>query len=649
MSGMSVTALLNQLAQLEDAARGDPHLLAKADATYASLADKAPLAQVLAARNRFRIRHAGHLPRTRPRILIGAMNDGGFPNFHTIPLLKLADVVSLTSTPGPTQIERVQCQPLLDTIEDVCARLPPGFQPDFFFDNFIDAHWLPLGLERAPFPTVGGIVHHYRSHLIAAMAPLFDYLLPLSPGFGEGLKAMGAPGQILDLPIGANWGSFHHMLTPNGPKTVDLAVTFGPGSIGVNLGYRHFLYRTMRRIADAHPGRFNIVFAEGLKKPDFIALLQRSRIVVNAPGLHGPWNYRISEAAAVGAMVIHLQYPAPVSWDIGPYLADGEEIAIATPETLEEVTLRYLKDSARAEQIGRNGHEAMKTRYSYEAIYRLLIDRVMGDIAAGRATASGKPDGMAARRTLGRAYFECDLPELQPLTLIGLAASDGLPRPHRANDSAAIVHALGSFADKPGVLTAFAPDLARPHETAASFVARQLKAAGSGPVASYNRALLAMLSGDAGAEALARTALAALDASPDHPQYADWLILARTRPPHLDASEWDEAVLKFWEGRHLAAKGASRIETQAKRNFMLWQMHRFLAAAAENPEVRDLHLDQALTLFPDNASLHLIAARGAATADAALKHVNAALAAYPLMDAAVAMRDELLSRTARAA
>jgi hypothetical protein len=646
---MSAADLLRQLAKLEAAAGNDAGLLARVDATYAGFADKAPLADVLAARNRFRIRHAMRLPKTRPRILIGAMNDSGFPNFHSIPLLKLADVVSLTSFPGELPPERVQCLPLLDSIEDVLARLPAGFQPDFFFDNFIDAHWLPHGLERAPFPTVGGIVHHYRSHMIAAQAPLFDYLLPLSPGFGDGLRAMNLPGQVLDLPIGANWGSFHHVLAPGGTKTVDLAVTFGPGSQGVNFGFRHFLYRTMRRLADAHPGRFNIVFAHGLSKGEFQALLRKSRIIVNAPGLHGPWNYRISEAAAMGAMIIHLQYPSPIPWDIGQYLKDGEEIAIATPETLEAVTLRYLQEPALAERIGRQGHEAMRTRYCYEAIYQPLIDRVMGDIANGRAIARGKPSGVKAHRLLGRAHFECDLAELRPLTLHGLMTLDGLPRARQANDSAAIVHGLGAFADKPGLLTAYAPNLARPAESAASFVAHQMAQAGSGPVASFNRAMLAILAGTADAGPLALSALAALDASPDLSGHSDWLVLARPRPPHLSLEEWDEAIMKFWESRHLAAKGDRRAEIQVKRRFMQWHMRRYLAESAPDAEARSVHLAQALSLFPDNAAQQLLAARRATARDIALAHVEAALAAYPLMDAALALKDELLARTAELA
>jgi hypothetical protein len=641
---MSAADLLRQLAKLEEAAGADPGLLARVDATYASFAEKAPLADVLVARNRFRIRQATRLPKTRPCILIGAMNDSGFPNFHTIPLLKLADVVSLTSFPGDLPPERVQCQPLLDSIEDVVARLPAGFLPDFFFDNFIDAHWLPLGIERAPFPTVGGIVHHYRSNMIAAQAPLFDYLLPLSPGFGDGLRAMGLPGQVLDIPIGANWGSFHHVLPPGGPKTVDLAVTFGPGSQGVNFGYRHFLYRTMRRIADAHPGRFNIVFAHGLDKGAFQALLRKSRIVVNAPSLHGPWNYRISEAAAAGAMVIHLQYPSPIPWDIGQYLTDGVEIGIATPETLEAVTLRYLQDPALAERVGRQGHEAMKTRFSYEAIYQPLIGRIIDDISKGRAVARGKPAGIKAQRLLGRAHFECDLAELRPLTLLGLMTLDGLPRTRQANDSAAIVQELGAFADKPGLLTAYAPNLARQHESAGSFVARQVALAGSGPVASFNRAMLAILSGAADAVPLATTALTALDASPDLTGHADWLILARARPPHLTLEEWDEAIMKFWESRHLAAKGDRGVEVQAKRQYMQWHMHRYLAEAATEAEARTVHLAHALMLFPDNAAQQLVAARRAMDRDTALAHVEAALAAFPLMDAAMALKDELLAR-----
>ena len=50
----------------------------------------------LAHYNRFRLRNLSSLKVKRPAILLGFINDGFFPNFHTIGLLKVADTVSLS-------------------------------------------------------------------------------------------------------------------------------------------------------------------------------------------------------------------------------------------------------------------------------------------------------------------------------------------------------------------------------------------------------------------------------------------------------------------------------------------------------------------------------------------------------------------------
>jgi len=39
--------------------------------------------EILVEYNRFRLRNQGKLKRKRPSILVGPINDAGFPNFHT--------------------------------------------------------------------------------------------------------------------------------------------------------------------------------------------------------------------------------------------------------------------------------------------------------------------------------------------------------------------------------------------------------------------------------------------------------------------------------------------------------------------------------------------------------------------------------------
>ena len=51
---------------------------------------------ILTQYNLFRLRNLSKLNFERPAVLIGAVNNAHFPDFHTVDLLKVADVISLT-------------------------------------------------------------------------------------------------------------------------------------------------------------------------------------------------------------------------------------------------------------------------------------------------------------------------------------------------------------------------------------------------------------------------------------------------------------------------------------------------------------------------------------------------------------------------
>ena len=139
---------------------------------------------LLIAYNQFRIRNLKNLSFVRPQILIGWMNYDLFPNFHSIALLKIADIVSLAPIDSESQIDRVPWNPLFDTIFDILNKLPDGFSPDLFFDNQIDGqHYIPKLLESAPFPTVAGLCHMYMYNVIKPATKLFDFVMPLSTPF----------------------------------------------------------------------------------------------------------------------------------------------------------------------------------------------------------------------------------------------------------------------------------------------------------------------------------------------------------------------------------------------------------------------------------------------------------------------------------
>jgi hypothetical protein len=111
--------------------------------------------------NRFRLRNILGLEEKRPGLLLGYVNDSHFPNFHTVEMLRVADIVSLTvKEKSPTDVERVYYNLVKDDMNSISKRLPKGFQPTLYWDlQAAHGHIHPLGLSYAPFPSVASVCH----------------------------------------------------------------------------------------------------------------------------------------------------------------------------------------------------------------------------------------------------------------------------------------------------------------------------------------------------------------------------------------------------------------------------------------------------------------------------------------------------------
>lgn len=100
--------------------------LAVLDDLWRRLAETSPTdVDVLLEANRFRLRHARVLPATRPRVILGGTVGAVFPNFHSLPLPRVADVVSITNQErDPAEIERVRLRCCCRTAASItpCAR-----------------------------------------------------------------------------------------------------------------------------------------------------------------------------------------------------------------------------------------------------------------------------------------------------------------------------------------------------------------------------------------------------------------------------------------------------------------------------------------------------------------------------------------------
>ncbi len=455
-SGLVADRPIHRLCELESDAKSDAGRLLRIDGLYRSLVAAAPLdVETLLAHQRFRLRHLSCLPRTRTRVILGGTGNEVFPNLHAIPLLRVADVISLTTNETrPEETERLHFDLFAQRLPDLVGRMPDGFSADLFFDHQVEnGHLIPLGLEDAPCPTVAAICHMVQIPAIAHACRLFDIVLPLSRRFSPRLRSLGA-GHLVELPFGLNWASFDHVLAPGETREVDVALTFDDGVHPVYADHRRRTHEIVERVRRSSGGRFRFVTATGLARRDYFALLRSSRIVLNVAGIHGPYNYRTCEAMNAGALL--LQYRGdghPVRTEIGDYFEDGKELVGFGFDDLEETLLHYLEHPGEAERIARAGAAKLRREYGYERLYQRLFAEVR---RLGRRT--DRPTRSRALVHLGLLYWQQPRSSsYQKLGVFALAGALALPEGLREANLMVLLPTLLANNDREAVLQLMAP------------------------------------------------------------------------------------------------------------------------------------------------------------------------------------------------
>lgn len=368
--------LLTELLKLEKLFAFDNGKLDSIDECYRKSISISKKPMVLILYNQFRLRNIERLSLIRPRVLIGGMNSSIFPNFHSIDLLKVADVVSMSTTPNENRVDRVYWNVFSDRLEDVLKRLPKGFVPDIFFDNQIDGkHFVPIGIEDAPFPTVVGLCHMQKYNIIKRACKLFDVVIPLSKNFIPLVSALDDV-QVLDLPFGLNWGSFHETIACYGKKDIDISVTFQRGD-----EYRNKVWDMVEKFVKENDAKYSFYLAKDrIEKNEYIDILKRSKIAINVVGNHGPYNYRTCEIINSGALLF--QYTNTkhyIETDLNEYLSDWIHYVSFDENNFSSNLNRLLDNDALRNRIAEEGKRYIEDRYSYEVLYNDLFNK-LGEI-----------------------------------------------------------------------------------------------------------------------------------------------------------------------------------------------------------------------------------------------------------------------------
>ena len=328
--------------------------------------------------NRFRLRNLKQLSRKRPAVLIGAINDGYFPNFHTIDLLGIADVISLTTKKEEADsIDRIKYSLLNDSIQSIVSRFPLGFKPNFYWDSQAEhGHPQPMGLSNAPFPTVCGICHMFFSPAIKRLLEVFDYVLPVGEAFDQ--LCLTQNNQILRVPFGLNWGSMHHLYGEEfNDKDIDVSVTFSGSESGPYGSLRAEILSKLKTLKEKLSGKYNIEIASGLSKEEYNQILLRSKISVNVVGFHGPYNYRTCEIMNSGALLFQANVNSHNLWpDSEELFRSGEHFVSFELENMEEKLSDLLSNPQLVSQIAKNGKNKLERELNYKNLFNRLIEKV---------------------------------------------------------------------------------------------------------------------------------------------------------------------------------------------------------------------------------------------------------------------------------
>lgn len=555
---------------------------------------------LLEQRNAFRVAHAWAMNIKRPHVLYGRhlIEES---NFQSMPMLQYADVSFLSLYGGRS--DRGDVVSVDITTQDfgaVLKALPRGFRPDVYFDfQVCSSQTFIRGLETAPFPSVASLCHMFEAMKIERICGLFDYVLPLSRRFSELLATRIPRQKLIDLPFGLSWGSFEHMfLPPKAARDIDVLLSFDGAGDSTYGPYRKIVCDLFERAQARFGRRYRFVKATGIDKDDYLALLQRSRIVLNAVGVHGPYNYRTCEAISAGATL--MQYDA--RYVTGPqgiedYYTPDEDIVLFDASSFEAKLEALLADPSSTAAIAARADARQRAQYSYRALYDRLFDIVLNDDEAKRL--ARRTAAHDAARTRLEVYLDCKgvpyLPvsfddlvdvlnasEVPPLALL-MALYPGLQPELQERFRRMLIGP-----DTPAI-DAAAADLAFYDATMAAIEAPS-------PVDWFNHAFLCAARGRIDADAvrgiveMLRAPALSLD------DRAMVRVCRRDIPPETAPAAVRQAELRVLNMGWLMA-GADTVRRQAAvRDYMLIRLYGFLAQAEGGCWTRDA--DDILARYP---------------------------------------------------
>jgi GT2 family glycosyltransferase/predicted Zn-dependent protease len=494
-----------------------------------------------------------------------------------------------------------------DTWEEVCHRLPQGWQPDFVV-LYLPYTTIPACLWTAPVPLIGLAAdwqlqwHSYRRRLRCVDLILTDTagveaLARAGISHARAANLFGCPPSFVNGP----W--------PEGPRDID--IYFAGNSHGAVQRERLPWLGRLARLGE----RWRVQIDTGIFGADYRQALGRARIAFNR-SIRGESNLRVMEAVAAGALL----FQEADNREVPAYFRDGEECVFYTDDNLEARLTYFLEHEEERARIAAAARAKVQ-QYTFPRLWDGMLDLIEQEWPALTERARQRPvlagdDALAARmwEALGSQGF-LD-PALAPDLGRALVA-----QPHAAG----LHHALGlavTFAAQGG-----GPVWASLAEQAAGYFRRALDRDPGQLMAGLSlvEALMGVEQKQPAID-LARQLLATLDrdSDPTAPR--------PTSPPaYLDAAHFPPVYDLFrveWERAAWSNASQPAAEMRAKHTLLRWRLHTLLADLTG--EV--VHFSEAAVVRPDlpptRAALGCALARNQRFAEA-VPHLRAAVAGDP--------------------
>ena len=228
-----------------------------------------------------------------------------------------------------------------ESVDELFARLPDGFEPDAVMLWWPDQDAIPLGFERCPVPSIA-VMSDYNLTMphMRRIWPFFDLVLCDRPS----LQVLGR------LPFARvePWCqfSFRPAVHREFGEERDIDVCFVGNLHPVVQRERFAWIERLARLEDRH----RVVVTSCEQGEPYGRLLARSKIVFNR-SVRGEINLRAFEATAAGAVLLQERE----NLEIRDFFVEDEEVVLYGPDDLETKIERLLGDEPRRAAIASAG------------------------------------------------------------------------------------------------------------------------------------------------------------------------------------------------------------------------------------------------------------------------------------------------------